>query len=374
MENIGILHLSDIHANIDSKKKIDHLLNAMLDDLNDLKQEYNTRIEAVCISGDLINSGDNSDTELGIVFDNLIAPLMKKLHITEKAIFIVPGNHEVKRSKIANYIEVGLENTLKSEESINDFTKNLDPKALERISYFDDFSSLFHENYAYKSALAEAFIFECNGVSFGIACINSSWRSTGIGIAEKGKLVVGQQQIIESLDAISSADIKICVMHHPIDWLVDADKMSLQKCLNGFDLVLNGHIHEPWTETLITYNGKTVFDTCGKFDDSKDSYNGYNLISINPYNKECLIMLRQYYGYPRNRYDKAIGLNEDGVFRTNLKVKNKELALAFEITQSIKNKFLVKSNSFGKCIENSIYCSSIIFPIITLKSFKSFLL
>lgn len=346
MENIGILHLSDIHANISSIEKIDHLLNTLLNDLNDLKQEYNTKIQAVCISGDLIDSGDNADTELNLVFYHLIAPLMEELHIAEDAIFVVPGNHEVKRSKIVNYIENGLESTLKSEESIDVFIKDPDSKALERINYFDDFSSLFHKNYACKSALTKAFILECDGVSLGIACINSSWRSTGIGMAEKGKLVVGQYQIIESLKAISSADIKICLMHHPIDWLVDADKMSLQKCLNGFDLVLNGHIHEPWTETLITYNGKTVFNTCGKFDDSKDSYNGYSLISINPYNKECHIILRQYYAYPRNRYDKAIGLNENGVFRTNLKVKNKELALAFEITQSIKNNFLGYANSY----------------------------
>ena len=346
MKNIGILHLSDIHANTSSKEKIDRLLDLMISDLKILKQEYSTKIEAICISGDLINSGDNSDTELDLVFDHLIAPLMEKLHIKEDAIFIVPGNHEVKRSKIVNYIENGLENTLKSEENIDAFTKKPDPRALERINYFDDFSSLFHKKHAYKSALAEAFISECDGASLGIACINSSWRSTGIGMAEKGKLVVGQHQITESLNAIASADIKICIMHHPIDWLVDADKMSLQKCLNGFDLVLNGHIHETWTEASITYNGKTIFDTCGKFDDSKDSYNGYNLISINPYNKECFIILRQYYGYPRNCYDKAVGLNEDGVFHANLEVKNKELALAFDITQSIKHKFLGYANSY----------------------------
>ena len=68
-------------------------------------------------------------------FKNIIKPLMDELSLKEERFFIVPGNHEVRRSKIVDYIENGISMALTSEESINEFINNIESNALERIGY-----------------------------------------------------------------------------------------------------------------------------------------------------------------------------------------------------------------------------------------------
>ena len=88
MDNqIGILHLSDIHAQISSRATITKLTKLLINDLTQIQFEQNTFIKVVCISGDLINSGDNSDTELDIVLTELIQPLINALNLDETHFF-----------------------------------------------------------------------------------------------------------------------------------------------------------------------------------------------------------------------------------------------------------------------------------------------
>ena len=77
-------------------------------------------IKMVCVSGDLINSGDNADVELEIASKSFLQPLMEMLGLREDSIFLVPGNHEVKRNSIVNYIEKGLASTLITENIADD--------------------------------------------------------------------------------------------------------------------------------------------------------------------------------------------------------------------------------------------------------------
>lgn len=346
-KQIGILHLSDIHTSLKSRTTIQRLVGLLRADIKALTEVHNIEVRMICISGDLINSGDDADVELDIALEVLLQPLMEMLHLDEKSIFIVAGNHEVKQSNIVPYVETGLESTLKTESSITNFLCNIDDESLRRIIYFDrDFSSMFGGEPVWKSPLTRAYMVPINDLCVGVSCVNSSWRSTGVGSTEKRKMVVGCKQIIDSLEKIQTADIKICIMHHPFDWLVDDDKTAIEKCINQFDIVLTGHIHESDTKVYTTFNGQTLFNTCGKFDNSSDIYNGYALLAINPYNKDCDVVLRQYLSHPRNCFDAALSVVQDGVFHTRLGRKDDKLALAYNVVHAIEANFLDYANSY----------------------------
>lgn len=346
-KRIGILHLSDIHISSKSKETICRLIEHLKTDISHIQEEKNVEIKMVCISGDLINSGDNACAELEIALEVFLQPLMDMLGLNEKSFFIVPGNHEVKRSAIVSYVEAGLESTLTSENKIDEFLINIDEHTLERISYFDnDFACLFGSELVWKNPLARAYLFHTGDLTIGVSCINSAWRSTGIGSAEKRKMIIGRKQLIDSFEKIKDADIKLCMVHHPFDWLVDDDKVAVEKCINQFDVVLNGHIHESDTKTYTSFNGQTLFNTCGKFDATSDIYNGYSVIAINPYNKNCDIILRQYMDFPRNCFDAALCVAGNGIFTTSLGCKDNDLALAYNISHSIEAKFLDYANSY----------------------------
>ena len=132
-ERIGILHLSDIHASKASKITIQRLVEHLKKDLTALQKHHNVSIKMICISGDLINSGDNAEEELEIVLEVFIQPIMEMLQLNEKNIFIVAGNHEVKRQMVIPYIETGLNTTLVSEAAIDDFLNKMDADGLKRI-------------------------------------------------------------------------------------------------------------------------------------------------------------------------------------------------------------------------------------------------
>lgn len=345
-KNIGIIHLSDIHASLNNKNKLERLVKSLKKDLTEVKNEYSLDIKFICITGDLINSGDMSEEQLETVLNTVIQPLIEFLNISENNVFIVAGNHEVKRSKIVSYIEKGLETTLNSEEKIEAFFNDFQNNATERIDYFRSFTSLFTDDFIYNSPFSQTYMREIDEFKIGFACLNSSWRSTGVGISEKGKMVLGKKPILDSLDSINSADIKICLMHHPLDWLVDDDKTAIEKCINEFDIVLNGHIHQSSTKIYTSFNGKCLFNTCGKFDNTSDIYNGYSIISINPISKNCDVIIRQYFDFPRNCYDKAINLSPEGIFSAPLGEVNDALILAYNIVHSINQNFTSFANSY----------------------------
>lgn len=346
-ERIGILHLSDIHASKASKITIQRLVEHLKKDLTALQKHHNVSIKMICISGDLINSGDNAEEELEIVLEVFIQPIMEMLQLNEKNIFIVAGNHEVKRQMVIPYIETGLNTTLVSEAAIDDFLNKMDADGLKRIEYFDkDFSDIFGEELVWRNLLGRAYMFSTDMLTIGISCLNSAWRSTGIGSAEKGKMVIGRKQIIDSYESIKSADLKICITHHPFDWLVDEDKTAVEKCINQYDVVLTGHIHESDTKMFTSFNGQTLFITSGKFDNTSDIHNGYSLLSINPYNKDCDVIFRQYFDYPRNCFDAALCVSKGGIFSASLGSKDDKLALAYNVVHSIETKFLEYANSY----------------------------
>lgn len=239
-KNIGILHLSDIHACAKNKQTLDRLVEKLKSDLDILQSENATEIKFICITGDLIHSGDKDDEEMDIVINSVISPLIEYLKLSAENVFIVPGNHEVKRSLIIDYVEKGLSSLLVSEIEIDKHLKSNDAGARNRISYFDSYASLFSGEPVLNDGLCRAYIKKVGDFELGIACINSAWRSTGIGGAEKGKMVIGTKQIVDSFQAIKDTSLKICLLHHPLDWLIDCDKVAVEKCIHQFDIVLNG--------------------------------------------------------------------------------------------------------------------------------------
>lgn len=346
-QNIGILHLSDIHISKKNKVTIKKLVDLLLKDIETLKQDFDVSIDAICITGDLISCGDNAKEELEMIWDDFIQPILASQGLNESNVFIVPGNHEVKRQEVIDYIEVGLEETLVSEDKIDSFMRGDVSHAIKRIEYFrKDFEELFGTDPVRNSPFYHSHLIDIKGVKLGISCINSAWRSSGKGSVEKRKLVIGKQTVIDSFESIKNSDIKMCLFHHPIDWLVDDDKSYVDKCINQFDLVLNGHIHESDARSYTSYNGITLFNTCGKFDNTSDIYNGYSLISINPYSKECQVILRRYMDYPRNCFDSAVNVSEDGVFRAVLGRKDDILALSYNVSRAIRESFIEYANGF----------------------------
>jgi len=347
MNNIGILHLSDIHFCEENLPTISHLLKLLETDIEQLSSDAHFDIHAVCITGDLINMGSKHEEEFNLFIEKFYLPLLSFLHLKEDAVFIVPGNHEIDASQIDELAERGITSWLTSSETINELMYKNSSTALTRIQYFQDINGLLCSYpMSYSDSFCRCYNVNINGINFGFACLNSAWRSSGKGDVERGKMIIGQSQVENALNHINDAHIKVCLVHHPLDWLLEYDKFDVEKALSKFDIVLNGHVHALDSKSIVAHNGATLINTCGRFFPSKDFYNGYSIISIEPNTFNVTVYLRQYYSHPRDCFDKCLQLYDDGIFGFNVASKDPVLISAFEITHDLQPGFTEYANSF----------------------------
>lgn len=347
MGNIGIIHLSDIHFCSENQEVICEQLQKLLIDIKMISEKEKISIDAICLTGDLINAGANNEKEFDLFYKKFILPLLENTKLELENIFFVPGNHEIDTSKIDEFTEEGACTKLVDSNSIDDFFRKPSLTVLDRIAYFKDiYNKYCKAQLVYEDEFCRCYKKEIHGVSFGFACLNSAWRSSGKGYIERGKMIIGSSQVRKALDAISDMQIKVCLVHHPLDWLVECDQFDVEKCIYNFDLILNGHIHTLDSKRIVAYHGESVISTCGKFFPTQDIYNGYSIISINPETLEGDIYLRQYYAGARNCFDENLQLYKNGTFGFRIGNRNSLQKKAFEVLRDIQTEFMHHASSF----------------------------
>jgi len=331
-------------SNLDDIKEV---IAKIIDDVRLLESEENLKVNYVCFTGDLIQRGDyaySNENQIELAFDNFIAPLLNTLNIDPQNFFIVPGNHEVDITKIDQIIENGLSASITDNDSINKIMQNIDAKYIERISYFYDFEKIFHENPVWSSSLNKTYIDECCGVKIGFACFNTAWRSTGSGIKDRNKMILGEKEVQKAFDSIKHCNIKIALMHHPSYWLYEEDKFACDPLLNQFDIVLSGHLHSLEDKFVISYGYSTVYSGSGSIYPIGEYYNGYSLLSIQPYTREVRVYLRKYFTFPRKKFDKSLFHNENGYLDFQLNIDNKSLAIGYKAINCLRDEFTANVN------------------------------
>ena len=314
MKKIGILHISDVHINASSILEIDSLVKKLIIDIEKVKDENNLQINLICFAGDLIEKGEDAlkdEMQIRLAEEHFIQPLLKALGLTKNEFILVPGNHEVDKRKIAKRTEAGLA-AISSLQEVNEAIDDMQNEYKSRLEYFYEY---MYENYildAEKWNLGYSMIKNINGINIGIVGVDSAWRSTGVGWEERGKMLVGEQQVRMLHNNVKDADLKICLMHHPLDWLSDLEMTNVERKLNSFDLVLRGHVHDLDDRQICTQKYKTIYNTSGKLYPIDNYYSGYSILDINMDLSTCSIYSREYLKSPREDFDKALRINENG--------------------------------------------------------------
>ena len=338
MKKLGILHISDVHINASSISEIDSLVEKLINDIEKVKSENSINIDLICFAGDLIGRGDKAfedEMQIRLAEEHFIQPLLKATGLTEKEFILVPGNHEVNINKIAKRTEKGLA-TISSLDEINETIYDMQDEYKSRLQYFYDY---MHEKYvpdAEKWNLGYSITKNINGIDIGIVGLDSAWRSTGVGWEERGKMLVGEQQVGILHNNIKDADLKICLMHHPLDWLSDFEMTNVERKLNYFDLVLRGHVHDLDDKQICTQKYKTIYNTSGKLYPIDSYYSGYSILDIDMDLSTCCIYSREYLKSPREDFDKALRINENGKVEYQLTAYDEAKAVEYDLKLQLR--------------------------------------
>lgn len=246
---LRILHISDIHIKSEKEAKV---YRSQLE--TDLKKELKiNRLDYMVISGDIANYSNVDDYNAAFDF---IDGIVKHFGLDSSRIIIVPGNHDLswdssedaylfypKRKLLASPPEDLIIPAGEAGALIRD-----DEKYPERFRNFSNFYKRLHgsDDYPLDPDKQGLVYFHTND-SILFLTLNSSWE---VDHYFTKRISINTEALANALDQIRKDKydkwLKIAVWHHPLTGSegIKNHHFIQQLAVNGFKVVLHGHIHE----------------------------------------------------------------------------------------------------------------------------------
>ncbi|WP_158674415.1 metallophosphoesterase [Lysinibacillus antri] len=255
MNNVNILHLSDLHINFNEDSSCSILRESLIEDINKIKENKNIKIDIVAMTGDIIDKG-TGDKSYALA-EEFFNELASKCEIEKEKFLFVPGNHDIPRKSL---IKHQLHNKSSEDLFKEDLATEYWDLASSRFNSFNTFVKNFtgREDFLNENLGGAVTTFEINSKVIRFLLINSSWCS--LDNEDYGLLKIGKWQLerIRSLiNKTEPTDLTFALMHHPIDWLTTDEQKLLTHYLTDTkyiqaNYILNGHIHTGKIETTTT--------------------------------------------------------------------------------------------------------------------------
>lgn len=320
---LRILHLSDLHWAPMYSADLNIVVNALIDDLKRLQEEKGQKIDLVVFSGDLALGGDDLNWFQG-GYDALLVPVAQALNLTFDRVFVAPGNHDIAREQVRRnrLIEKSLKEELVLASSINRFMDQNysegDEKftALKRMENFFDAHDSYHQTAISSSPFLRTYSVNINECQVGVACFNTAWRATGeADDVDYGNLILGERAIDQALIDLEKCDFRIAVHHHPLDWLVNADRESTDFLTRkSFNLSCCGHVHASRPSMSLDAAGTCILSQTGSVFAGREWFNGYQIIEVDLPSRSYTFHVREYHNNHR-RFSAATRVSDDGTVK-----------------------------------------------------------
>jgi UDP-2,3-diacylglucosamine pyrophosphatase LpxH len=290
------VHLSDLHLEKGQESDIQHVLNLLWVDLDEQIAVLGGPLDLAFFSGDLARNG--SEEEYMAARKRFILPLLEHTGLDASRLYLVPGNHDVswagesdpddpKTTKVD--LSGSIKEALKSPKEADKLWESAlaNTHIFPRMAAFDAFS---------KKAILKRRLPACTKTHrppvgdqrrLDIVMLNSAWVS---GLTkdqasgephDAGSLLVTSRQLDAALGVPADADLRVLIMHHPIDWLNERDRkiVAAQIC-GACQIILHGHLHIPTIQIVETPQGQSIVIPAGSLYKGSDHLNGYNLVEL----------------------------------------------------------------------------------------------
>jgi Mg-chelatase subunit ChlD/predicted MPP superfamily phosphohydrolase len=244
------LHLSDLHfrASSSSAWERDLVHEALRRDVLDQLRAGGLKPDLIFVTGDIAFGGNPDEYEQAKRFFAEVAQTTETDPATSW--FVVPGNHDVDRASVRKQAR-RLLGTVHDPEDAHEILTDADTlraftaRQQGFFRFTQDFlgpARAWTEGAPWKVERAQV-----SGHSLAILGLNSAWTSEG-GDEDQGRILLGEYQVRCALKEADQAqpDLKIALLHHPLDWLRSFDQEKAAQLLfgaGGAHFLLRGHLH-----------------------------------------------------------------------------------------------------------------------------------
>lgn len=244
-----LLHLSDLHF-----ETADQVTIAYAQLAADLRQQGIDRLDALVVSGDLVNRATAGEYAAAGLF---LEHVKSGFELTSNAVVVVPGNHDVSWADAKRAYRLMARADVTGELVAGTYVEH-GPEVVElrdEEAYrlrFAPFAELYEkvkgEPYplAYDGQATLAHLPEAGLVILGL---NSAWEIDHR-FRDRASLHMGAlAKALQRLPAPAPGELRVATFHHPIhspeeSRLLDSGFLQ-QLAVAGFRLILHGHVHRP---------------------------------------------------------------------------------------------------------------------------------
>ncbi|MCP4373865.1 MAG: metallophosphoesterase [Deltaproteobacteria bacterium] len=255
MGSLYILHLADLHIDINSNQESSPMTESLCRKLREFHRKHEANsLDLILISGDLVNRGSNS---YSFVRERLNA-ICNASDTNKDRIFFVPGNHDIEREKCDPHTYGAFTLELKKDPSLfSKFEKN---ESLQ-IAFREPFSRYNEFARSYKLINAQDFCvpgFACadlplDGLNIRLCGLNTALVSGENCNGDNSNFSTNRCcgfPYLSKMLANTSNKLNIVVSHYPLSWLEDTERQkTLQLLAQNNSILLTGHAHRQIEET-----------------------------------------------------------------------------------------------------------------------------
>ena len=240
------LHLSDIHF----QPVVDTFNDARIrESLPDYLKALNLQCDTLILSGDYRYAPKKTQTSPEDVV-NYVRSITSLLHVNDSRVVIVPGNHDLDRSKTREYQIAGIRGEYKSG------TGTIDAGVIDDLKKDFDFYNAIGESF--PKALQVNGTNPHNIVDMGICRLLLINTAIVAGRDDdENHIIIGSKYLTELLDKAGNQKPIIAVGHHGFNMYENTERKEVSRYFDtkGVRLYLCGHEHD---------NGTSQFGDAGK--------------------------------------------------------------------------------------------------------------
>lgn len=253
------LHISDIHFGHGDQAhrwSQDYLTDALLADLKSSVQDSSADdvplpLDSVLVTGDIAFKGAVDEYKRAM---NWLLKLAEAAHLTNRDVFVIPGNHDIQRTlrgerqayrliqdlrEHGEALDPALEDTAdrliltRRLQNYLRFASDFAPACLDVVSEPEQW--LFWSHYLYPRTDLNVSI-HLLGLNSALLCNDDH---------DKGKLQFGVKQLAPLCANKSANEVRIVLTHHPLADTADAESEHVTAIRTTADIHLFGHVHNP---------------------------------------------------------------------------------------------------------------------------------